>query len=99
MSQLLTEIHEQPESLRRLLMAEREHVREIAARVRAYDPRYAVIAARGTSDNAARYAQYVLGAHNRLSVVLATPSLYTRYQSPPRMDGALAIGISQSGAS
>jgi len=99
MSQLLAEINEQPDVLRRLLAAERAHVREVAARVRAYDPRYAVIAARGTSDNAARYAQYVLGAHNRLSAVLATPSLYTRYQSPPRMDGALAIGISQSGAS
>ncbi|MBI5876626.1 MAG: SIS domain-containing protein [Chloroflexi bacterium] len=99
MSQLLAEIHEQPGVLRRLLAAERAHVREIAARVRAYDPRYAVIAARGTSDNAARYAQYVLGAHNRLSAVLSTPSLFTRYHSPPRMDGALVIGISQSGAS
>jgi glucosamine--fructose-6-phosphate aminotransferase (isomerizing) len=58
-----------------------------------------VIAARGSSDNAARYAQYVFGAFNRLTVTLATPSLFTRYLAPPRMDGALVVGISQSGAS
>jgi glucosamine--fructose-6-phosphate aminotransferase (isomerizing) len=61
------------------------------------DARHVVIAARGSSDNAARYAQYVFGAFNRLTVALATPSLFTRYQTPPRMDGALVIGISQSG--
>ena len=99
MSRLLAEIREQPDALRRLLAQERAHIDEIAARVRAYAPRYAVLAARGTSDNAARYAQYALGAANRLSVVLSTPSLYTRYAAPPRMDGALVVGISQSGAS
>jgi glucosamine--fructose-6-phosphate aminotransferase (isomerizing) len=31
--------------------------------------------------------------------MFATPSLYTIYGRPPRLDGALAIGISQSGAS
>jgi glucosamine--fructose-6-phosphate aminotransferase (isomerizing) len=32
---------------------------------------YLVVAARGTSDNAARYAMYLFGAHNQLSVALA----------------------------
>jgi glucosamine--fructose-6-phosphate aminotransferase (isomerizing) len=58
-----------------------------------------VLAARGSSDNAARYAQYVFGAHNRLTVTLATPSLFTRYKAPPRMTDALVVGISQSGQS
>jgi glucosamine--fructose-6-phosphate aminotransferase (isomerizing) len=58
-----------------------------------------VIAARGTSDNAARYAQYVFGAQNHLTVALATPSLFSVYQQPPRLEGALVIGISQSGQS
>ena len=31
--------------------------------------------------------------------MFATPSLYTIYEQPPRLDGALVIGISQSGAS
>ncbi|MGQ0848176.1 MAG: SIS domain-containing protein [Actinomycetota bacterium] len=60
---------------------------------------HVMIAARGTSDNAARYAQYLWGARNRLHVSLAAPSLYGIYQSPPRLDGALVLGISQSGES
>src|SRR5512143_2723899 len=99
MSLLLSEIHEQPSVLRSLIAAESARIAAIAARIRAYAPAYVVMAARGTSDNAARYAQYVFGAHNRLSVVLSTPSLYTQYHAPPSMRGALVIGISQSGAS
>jgi glutamine---fructose-6-phosphate transaminase (isomerizing) len=99
MSILLSEINEQPSVLRRLIAAESARITAIAARIRAYAPAYVVMAARGTSDNAARYAQYVFGAHNRLSVVLSTPSLYTQYHAPPSMRGALVIGISQSGAS
>lgn len=92
------EIFEQPHILQGLLDLETENVRRIAADLRGrFD--YVLIAARGTSDNAARYAQYLLGAHNRLQVALATPSLFTMYQKPPRLDGALVIGISQSGQS
>ena len=58
-----------------------------------------MIAARGTSDNAARYAKYLFGAANGLPVALATPSLFTLYQRPPRLENALVLGISQSGAS
>lgn len=58
-----------------------------------------MIVARGTSDNAARYAQYTLGAWAGLPVALATPSLTTLYDATPRFDGALVIGISQSGQS
>ncbi len=58
-----------------------------------------LIAARGTSDNAGRYAQYLLGARNRLLVSLAAPSLFTLAGSPPRLGNALVLGISQSGKS
>lgn len=98
-SQLLDEIDEQPATLARLLRERGDVVREAAARVRHFDPEWVVIAARGTSDNAARYAQYVLGAHNRLGVALAVPSLYTLYGTPPKMGRALTIGISQLGQS
>ena len=60
---------------------------------------HAVIAARGTSDNAGRYAQYVWGTRNGLSVGLTTPSLFSVYDRPPRLVGALVVGISQSGES
>jgi len=99
MSQVETEIREQPDVLERLLREGRERTEEIAARIRQRAPRYVVIAARGSSDNAARYAQYLFGAHNRLPVCLATPSLFTLYESGPRLAGALVVGVSQSGRS
>ena len=58
-----------------------------------------MIAARGSSDNAARYAQHLFGRFWGLPVALATPSLHTLYDAPLRYDDALVIGISQSGAS
>lgn len=91
------EINEQPDVLRRLLCEEAANARQIAAAIGAFDPAFISIAARGTSDNAARYAQYLFGAQARLPVALATPSLHTLYQSPPNLSRALVIGISQSG--
>ncbi|RPJ63462.1 MAG: SIS domain-containing protein [Acidobacteria bacterium] len=96
---LLSEIAEQPETLRRLLAEGGREVSAAAAAVGSRRVRHVVIAARGSSDNAARYAQYVFGAFNRLTVTLATPSLFTRYGRPPLMEGALVVGISQSGES
>ncbi len=99
MSILQNEIHEQPQVLTSLLAEEWPMARRVAAEVHARDVRYVLIAARGTSDNAARYGQYLLGAHNRLPVGLATPSLFSVYGQPPRLDGGLVVGISQSGQS
>jgi glucosamine--fructose-6-phosphate aminotransferase (isomerizing) len=99
MSVLLDEILEQPAALKRLLDREAVNSQKVAAVIRKRDPRFVVIAARGTSDNAARYGQYLFGAHNHLTVALATPSLYTLYQSPPRLKDSLVLAISQSGQS
>jgi glucosamine--fructose-6-phosphate aminotransferase (isomerizing) len=99
MSQLEREILEQPEALRRLLEQGRSHVESVAETVRAASPGWVLIAARGSSDNAARYAQYLFGAHNRLPVALAVPSLFTLYGAPPVLSGGLIVGISQSGQS
>ena len=92
------EIREQPFVAQRLLDQERPTVARLAADLRGtFD--YVLIAARGTSDNAARYAQYLLGSRNQCQVALATPSLYTSYRTPPSLKGALVMGISQSGRS
>ncbi len=96
---LAREIAEQPEVLAALLEAERGHAVELAAALRGRDIALVVIAARGTSDNAARYAQYLFGALNRLPVALATPSLFTLYGAAPDLRRALVIGVSQSGES
>jgi glucosamine--fructose-6-phosphate aminotransferase (isomerizing) len=96
---LEAELAEQPEALARLLDRQRAGAEEVAALLRRPDVRYILIASRGSSSNAARYAQYVLGRANRVPVAFATPSLYTLYEQPPRLDGALVLGISQSGGS
>ena len=95
---LFSEIHEQPGAVRRLLDMQSTPVRQAAASLRGrFDS--LLIAARGTSDNAARYAQYLFGAYNQLPVALAAPSLFTLYQRPPRLSRMLVVGISQSGQS
>jgi glucosamine--fructose-6-phosphate aminotransferase (isomerizing) len=98
-SQLFKEIHEQPDALARFLDAETGNVEHIAAMVNRASVNYITIAARGASDNAATFGKYVFAAFNRLPVALATPSLCTIYQTPPRLTGSLVIGISQSGES
>ena len=82
-----------------LLDREIENAQRIAADLRARSVKYVIMAARGTSDNAARYGQYLFGAYNRLPVGLATPSLFSVYGQPPRLEDSLIIGISQSGQS
>jgi glucosamine--fructose-6-phosphate aminotransferase (isomerizing) len=98
-SALLSEIYEQPAAIGNMLQLEAERVTWISQQLAPREFSYALLAARGTSDNAARYGQYIFGAINRLPVALAAPSLYTRYHAPPHLVGALVIGISQSGQS
>ena len=71
----------------------------VGALFRRDDVRYVLIASRGSSSNAARYAQYLLGRAHRVPVFFATPSLFTLYGQPPRLDGSVVVGISQSGES
>jgi glucosamine--fructose-6-phosphate aminotransferase (isomerizing) len=98
-SYLFQEIHEQPDVLSRLVARETPKIRQLAAAIKQRNISYVIIAARGTSDNTGRYAQYLLGAVNGLMVALATPSLFTIYRQPPRFGNALVLGISQSGQS
>jgi glucosamine--fructose-6-phosphate aminotransferase (isomerizing) len=90
---------EQPAVIERLLAEEAGAIAAAAADVERRRPRYAVIAARGSSDNAARYAQHLMGRFWGIPAALATPSLHTLYEAPLRYDDALVLGISQSGES
>jgi len=96
---LHSEILEQPKRIADLLRAQRKTVERIARDLNRRDISYVFLAARGTSDNAGRYANYLLGARNGLPLALATPSLFTYYKRPPRLKNALVVGISQSGQS
>jgi len=96
-SVLEEEIASQPEGIARVLEREMEHVKGIVSELPPFN--YVLIAARGSSDHAATYAQYAWAALGRYPVALATPSLHTLYKTVPRLDGALVVGISQSGQS
>jgi len=96
---LYSEITEQPERIKSLLASQKKNIEQIAAEIQKRDIQYVFLAARGTSDNAGRYANYLLGAQNGLPLALATPSLFTYYNQQPKLKNALVIGISQSGQS
>ncbi len=96
---LWEEIHQQPETLQRLAATGRSTAEEVARYIHSTSPAFVVIAARGTSDNAARYAKYLWGARNGMVVALAAPSLISTPGPPPRLAGGLVVAISQSGRS
>ena len=96
---LRDEIFEQPEAIARLLRSQGDAVRAVAKSIRDRNIRWVFLAARGTSDNAGLYAKYLWGSFNRLPVALAAPSLFSVYQTPPKIGDSLVLGISQSGQS
>jgi len=93
------EILEQPAVVQRLLDAGWGDIERAARAIAGRNVSYAMIAARGTSDHAGMYAQYIWGVYNRLPVALAAPSLISMYGASPRLHDALVVGISQSGRS
>jgi glucosamine--fructose-6-phosphate aminotransferase (isomerizing) len=100
MNHLYDEIHEQPAVIARLISEESDSIARIADELRRRAIRYILIAARGTSDNAATYGKYLFASVLRLPVALAAPSLYTIYHTPPRTGtDALVVAVSQSGES
>jgi len=96
---LHSELGEGPDVVERALGEAAEQVATLARSVRRRTIDLVLIAARGSSDHAAIYAQYVLGSRNGLPVALAAPSLASVYGTPPRLHNALVLGISQSGCS
>jgi len=94
---LRDEILEQQHVIGNLLEKQADPIRSIAKSIG--KPTSIFIAARGTSDNAARYAKYVWGYNNQIPVALAAPSLFSVYRQPPLLGDNLVVGISQSGES
>jgi glucosamine--fructose-6-phosphate aminotransferase (isomerizing) len=93
------EIHEQPAVWTRLLDEGQDAVARAAAIFRAAEPTQVVLLARGSSDNAAIYGQYLMQIGLHLPTALATPSVHTLYGSPVFPPGACVLAVSQSGAS
>jgi glucosamine--fructose-6-phosphate aminotransferase (isomerizing) len=96
---LREEIYEQPKVLKRWLETQMDPVQRIAGAIRSREIEFVFLAARGTSDHAGVYGQYLWGSLNHWPVAFAAPSLFTLYGGWPKLSKALVIGVSQSGQS
>ena len=96
---MLEEIREQPDALARTLQRERPRVERLRALLKRRRPALILLAARGTSDNAAQFGRYLLEITTGIPVSLAAPSIFTVYRAAPALRQALVVAISQSGES
>lgn len=85
--------------LRRILDEGAGAIREVAERIAAKNPRFVLLTARGTSDNAALYAKYLLEIQLGKPCGLTSMSTTTAYGAQPDLTDCLVITISQSGGS
>src|SRR5271155_5826819 len=99
MSKMLEEIREQPEALDRTLRLGLRGAAKLARQVAQKRPKLIVLAARGTSDNAAQFGRYLLEITTGIPVSLCAPSVHTLYRAQLDLSEALVIAISQSGES
>src|SRR5947209_4427277 len=97
MSIMLDEIREQPEVLERTLAEELPKYARLGTYLRGREIDLVVIAARGSSDNAALFGRYLIEVTAGIPVSLAAPSVYTLYNAKLDLRHALVIGVSQSG--
>ena len=94
---MIREIREQPAAIEATLAAEGGNIRELADRLRRDGAEYALIAARGTSDNAGLYGLYMFGAVTMKLAATAAPSLLTLYDTQIDLSKVFVLGVSQSG--
>jgi glutamine---fructose-6-phosphate transaminase (isomerizing) len=95
---MAAEVAAQPDILAGLV-AERAGIAEVAQRVAARQPRFALLAARGSSDHAALYAKYLIEVLLQLPAGLVSPSTTTLYGARPDLSDVLLVTVSQSGGS
>ena len=96
---MLEEIRQQPEALERTLRTQLKAVERFKRLVGKRKPRLVVLAARGTSDNAALFGRYLLEITTGIPVSLAAPAIFTLYDARLNFRDALVVAISQSGES
>jgi glutamine---fructose-6-phosphate transaminase (isomerizing) len=94
---MLKEIAQQPSVLEKTIRAESKKLNKIGNFLQNREIDLIVLAARGSSDNAALFGRYLLEMTCGIPVSLAAPSVYTLYRAKPDLKRALVVGISQSG--
>ncbi len=99
MSTMCDEIRQQPETIERTLIAEWGHAEQLRRHFEKHSVRTIILAARGTSDNAAQFGRYLLEITTGIPVSLAAPSVLTLYGAQLQLQGTAVVAISQSGES
>jgi glucosamine--fructose-6-phosphate aminotransferase (isomerizing) len=97
-AQMRAEIAEQPAVLAGV-HGRRAEIAAVAGAIERRAPRFALLAARGSSDHAALYAKYLIEVLLRLPAGLASPSTTTLYGAEPDLADVLFVTVSQSGGS
>ena len=96
---MLEEIRQQPEALNKTLETGLRGIFDLRHHFEKNRPRFILMVARGTSDNAAQFGRYLIEITTQIPVSLAAPSVLTLYGSELNLRDVLVIGISQSGES
>ncbi len=96
---MLEEIREQPAALEKTLRLGLRPAARLQRAIAHKRPRMIVLAARGTSDNAAQFGRYLLEIATGIPVSLAAPSISTLYNARIDFKDALIVAVSQSGES
>lgn len=97
-SKMELEIREIPEVLERLLESQAE-ISKVVEKIKSAKVQSVMIAARGTSDNAAHFLKHLIEVELGIPVGLASPSVVSIYKSDLNYKKTLVIALSQSGQS
>jgi glucosamine--fructose-6-phosphate aminotransferase (isomerizing) len=96
---MAAEIADQPAVFERISTEGLPDIRRVAREISTAEPRFVVLAARGTSDHAALYAKYLVEILLGRPAGLASPSTMTAYAARPDLRDVLFVAVSQSGGS
>lgn len=98
-TRMFVEASEAAETVRRQFAFNADQFEEIVARLDRQRPNFLLTCARGSSDNAATYAKYLVERLIGLPVASFAPSMASIYKAPLRLEGSAWLTISQSGRS
>ncbi len=98
-TRMFIESAQAPTRVAEQLAANADLMRALARELRANPPRAVVTIARGSSDNAATYARYLIETHLEVMTASISPSVSSVFGAKPSMAGTLCLAISQSGRS
>ena len=98
-TRMFREAAEAPQAIARQLAANAPLLQGLAERLRRDPPRTVITLARGSSDNAATFARYLIETRLGVLTSSAAPSVSSVYDAKPDMQDVLCLAISQSGRS